>query len=292
MSGSTLDIVIVTHDSRAHIGPLLADLQAQYYPFQVIVVDNDSTDGTVKLAQPWIREYETERPTEQVGCGAKHVTLMARPHRHGFGANNNYGARAGNGDWVLFLNPDCRVGQYTVSTVMPLLDNMSPDVGIVGTRIVGEHSTGNFPTFGNLMLDAVARNSAAVANWWGRRAHIHRSGYGRHQCVDWVTGAALWIRRSCLKRAGGWDEEIWAYYDDVDLCYRARQAGWDIWYAPVGEIHHQKHGSFEDASWRAHLARRGLQHFIRSHYTGWQRKALLAAARDVPVPYVGSSQQE
>jgi N-acetylglucosaminyl-diphospho-decaprenol L-rhamnosyltransferase len=88
--------------------------------------------------------------------------------------------------------------------------------------------------------------------------------------VDWVTAAAIWIRREAFAALGGFDEEIFMYYEDVDLCYRARSAGEVCMYYPVGAITHFRNKAPTSKD-RKQLQRNWLRHFGDKHYRAWHQ---------------------
>jgi GT2 family glycosyltransferase len=98
--------------------------------------------------------------------------------------------------------------------------------------------------------------------------------------VPWVTGCCLLVRRDCLQELGGFDEDFFLYYEDVDLCRRARARGWSVWYEPeVAVVHHRPlHRRRVPAALRV-LTRHALLTYARKHWEGWQLRALACVVR-------------
>jgi N-acetylglucosaminyl-diphospho-decaprenol L-rhamnosyltransferase len=182
----------------------------------ITVVDNGSTAPGVHAA------------TEQLtGC-----TVIFNPGNAGFGAANNRGARTSHGELLLFLNNDTLV--YTeILTHIESYFSQTPACGAAGLQLLNpdgtvQYSTGRFPT--------------VWSEWRMSRRH---DLYKRENTVrrDWVSGAALVVRRRVFEEVGGFDERYFMYFDDVDLCARIASAGHEIHYIPVVRVEHLGGGS-------------------------------------------------
>jgi N-acetylglucosaminyl-diphospho-decaprenol L-rhamnosyltransferase len=263
----SLDIVIVAYRSRELLRECLTSIRAHppNRPFAVHVVDNASADGTVEM----VRESFPE------------VRLTALQENAGFSAANNVAIAAGDGDYVLALNPDTRVTAGALDRLMGVLDER-PEVGIAGCRLELEDGT----------LDHAAKRSfptplSALAHFTGL---ANRNGVPRSLAqytapeveagpVDAVNGALMLMRRSALDEVGLFDEGYWMYMEDLDLCYRFAQAGWVTWYEPTATVVHVKAGT----SGRARTPRvnyafhYGMFRFYRKHYARRRARAVNGA---------------
>jgi N-acetylglucosaminyl-diphospho-decaprenol L-rhamnosyltransferase len=221
-----LSIVIVNWNTR----DLLAECLASIYeyppadPFEVLVVDNASTDGSVDMLR---RRFPT-------------VRALANSENIGFARGNNQAMRARAGAHVLMLNSDARVLPGTVANLLDCLAR-HPEAGVVGGKLLNPdgsfQASGNrFPSLASevLLLTGVARwiyspYFPSYAPWESR---VTRT-------CDWVGGACLLARGSTVDRVGPLDESYAMYVEEVDWCYRMRAVGWKVMYcaeAPV--IHH------------------------------------------------------
>lgn len=247
-----LEIVIVSYRSR----DLLRDCLATLRGYAVTVVDNDSRDGTVEM----VRE---EFPG---------VRLIANDVNVGFGRANNQAIRGGDSTYVLVLNPDTRVGEGALDRLLDLMDER-PEIGICGCRLELEDGTfdhaakRSFPT----VLGALGHFAGAETQY--RAPHVEEGP------VDAVNGAFMLIRRSLLEEIGVFDEGYWMFMEDLDLCYRCREAGYLVWYEPSVTVVHVKHGSHaEGRSLRLDYAfHQGMARFYRQHYAP-RRNPLVNAA--------------
>src|SRR5262249_54717405 len=152
------------------------------------------------------------------------VSLRRWGRNRGYARAVNEGCRLSRGDWLLLLNPDMAVAADFLDGVLAQADRMSaeePRTGVVGFQLRNadgsrQMSSGTYPTF----LGPFAGLALPRAHRKYRAAPKHL----RTQ-VPWVTGCCFLVRRECLRELGGLDEDYFLYYEDVDFCRRARDAG-------------------------------------------------------------------
>lgn len=251
-----LSIIIVNHNARQWLGQCLGSLRAHpEVAAEIIVVENCSDDGSVEL----VREQFPE------------VRLLCNAQRRGFAGNNQTGALVSSAPLLLFLNPDTEVPPGSLRALVEVAAR-HPECGVFGSRLLDgeggvERSVGRFPTLVSISLDRLLQHLPLLQPALERFSQRHFRGYEEQREVDWVTGACLWIRRQALDQAGGWDGvHFFMYYEDVDLCYRARRAGYQVLYAPQSELFHYRNKAPVDPGRRKALMRRGLHAFARQHY--------------------------
>lgn len=166
------------------------------------------------------------------------VSLRRWGRNRGFARAANEAGRLSRGRWLLLLNPDVTLGEGFLDGVLDLtrrLEARADRVGVVGFRLDNgdgtvQLSAGPFPTFtGTLARMFLPR----------RRRKYTAPAPARARRVAWVTGCCWLLRRDCLEDVGGFDEDYFLYYEDVDFCRRARSRGWSVWYQPaLGAVHH------------------------------------------------------
>ncbi|MBI2503737.1 MAG: glycosyltransferase family 2 protein [Candidatus Latescibacteria bacterium] len=251
-----LSIIIVSHNARQWLGQCLGSLRAHAeVAAEIIVVENCSDDGSGEL----VREQFPE------------VKLLCNAQRQGFAANNNTGAQASSAPLLLFLNPDTQAPPGSLRAMLEVAA-LHPECGVFGSRLLDgeggvERSMGRFPTLISIFLDRALQFLPLLQPALERYSQRHYRGYERERCVDWVTGACLWIRRETLEKAGGWDGvNFFMYYEDVDLCYRARRTGCSILYAPQSELYHYHNKTPVDPGRRKTWMRQSQGVFMRKHY--------------------------
>ena len=260
-----IDVGIVAYRSRDLLRDCLDSLAdaAPARPVRIIVVDNDSRDGTVELVR-----------------ARGGVQLIEAGKNLGFAAATNLALKRTGSRYFLALNPDTRVPAGALDALVDLMDR-EPGVGICGCRL--ELADG---TFDHAARRAFPTPLGALGHFSGigRRAGApetlsqYRAPRVERGPVDAVNGAFMLMRRRMLEEIGPFDERYWLYMEDLDLCYRAAQAGWVTWYEPSVVVIHLKGGSSgRNRGLRANYAfHHGMCLFYRQHYAAERPRALNA----------------
>ena len=253
-----LSIVIVTFNSAADVDACLRSISQgnQDIDHEIVVVDNDSRDGTPALVR-------TRWPGVHVIDAGANI---------GFAAANNVGIRQTAGELVLLLNPDTVVPPHTLRALASELDRR-PDAAIVGPRVVdgegrAEVSFGPMISpLGELRQKLLVRGQERRV--WPVTALVERLTR-RTRTVDWVTGACLMIRRLDLERVGLLDERYFMYTEDVDLCAAVRAAGRHVVFTAAVQIVHRRGRSVRSAASATERAyRRSQIAFYEKHHPRW-----------------------
>ena len=264
-----LSVVVPTHDTRELTSRCLAALAAVPEPLEVLVVDDASSDGT----------------GEALAAGFPQVAVLRCPTRVGFTRAANIGLAQARGEIVLLLNSDTEVAPAGVRELLAAFD-ADPRLGAAGGLLhypdeSAQWSGGREP--GLLWLAALASGLPSALErvpTYRRWKPVGARADGR---VDWVTGAALAVRRSALAEVGPLDERFRFYGQDLDLCLRLRDADWRIaLIAGFRVLHHHGATIGRDAG-----AAGGRQHSellwgdllrwaAKRHGERWARRAALA----------------
>jgi GT2 family glycosyltransferase len=229
-----VSVVVVSYNVRSMLLRCLesVDVALAGVPHEVVVVDNASRDGSPTA----VRE------------GFPRARIIESPVNNGFGKANNLAIQQTIGEFVFFLNPDTQVDPAALKKLLDYI-RARPNVGIAGPRLlyptgVDQPSRRRFPT----PLTAVVE-STIVQQWLPRNALLDRYYLNDRsdvtQDVDWLVGACLLVRRSVLNLIGGFDERFFMYSEELDLCRRAREAGWRIAYVGDAEVTHYEGASSE-----------------------------------------------
>jgi N-acetylglucosaminyl-diphospho-decaprenol L-rhamnosyltransferase len=201
---------------------------------EVVVTDNDSRDGSVSCLEAAVRDH-----------GWHHwVTVYPLERNGGFAWGNNAAIRpalasACPPDFVWLLNPDTAVRHGALLTLLSFLVD-HPDVGIVGSRLVDLKGTVEGSAFRFHSVWSELENGAQfglLSKFLSRWVLSPPAPRVASQC-DWASGASLLIRRSVFEAIGLLDEEFFLYFEEVDFCKRAHNAGWACWYVPEAEVVH------------------------------------------------------
>lgn len=186
----------------------------------------------------------------------------------GFGANVNKGAALTTAELVLSANPDA-VPQPGAIEALRTFMTEHPRCGVAGPRMLypdgmPQPSRRRFPT---VLGTVVRRTPLRLVVSQRRHFHLDEAPPGMPVEADWMLGGFLLLRRSMLDELGGFDEGFRLYGEDIDLQYRAMQAGWERWYVPQAVVRHE-HKAETDKRWLTrhtlwHWA--GIARFVRKH---------------------------
>ncbi len=223
-----LSIIIVSWNVKEELVNCLRSIEENRpcEQFEVIVVDNASTDDT----------------TETVKRDFPEITLVSNSKNRGFAAANNQGIGKSQGRYLLFLNPDTIIHAGSLDVLVKFMDGNS-NVGVCGPKLLNadgttQPSARRFPTFrGALYRHTFLRFLRIFRNEY-KKWLMKDFEHDRQMDVNQLMGSALMVRRSVIKDAGDMDESFFMYYEEVDLCCRIKKAGWRIVFVPEAAITH------------------------------------------------------
>lgn len=254
-----LSVLIVNWNSREELRNCLDSLRL-FPPTQkheIIVVDNQSTDGSAEL----------------VASSFPEVHLLQAGKNLGYAAGNNLAFSVATGEWLLTLNPDTVVPKGAIDHAIKTLSEI-PQAGALGAQLVGmdektQASVRGFPTLlgilGNILrLDYLVPNSKLGSY------RLLRFDYGKSQWAPQPMGTFLLFRRAALTAIGSpltpFDESFPIFFNEVDLLKRLDRAGWKCWYSADVEIKHLGGASTKQVRrsmiWESH---RSLMRYLRKH---------------------------
>ena len=232
-----LATIIVSWNVRDYLSDCLrsvyADLMRCNLQGEIWVVDNASTDGSQELLTDLFPQ----------------ANFLFNEGNPGFGAASNQGMRAAasaNGPgprYFLLLNPDTMIRPGALGQMVACLDEM-PEAGVVGARLVYgdgrfQHSAFNFPGVAQLAFDLFPLPDrlydSSLNGRYPRKCYRPSAG---PFAVDHPLGAAMLVRRDVAEATGGFDESFYMYCEEIDWCWRIRDAGWSIFTVPRAEVVH------------------------------------------------------
>ncbi len=241
MPATELSVCIVSNNDAHYLGACLESLlgESQRLSMEVWVVDNASTDGTARLVA---EKYAWAR-------------VVQHDQRHGFSANNNSAIRQCNGRYVLILNPDTVVEPGALERVVGFMD-AHPRVGLCGPRLRFpdgrvQPSCRRFPTLTSVLVRRTPLRVFLQGSRYNARHLMLDFDHDQSGPVDWLLGACIFARREFLHDVGLLDAGFTLYVEDIDWCYRARQAGWEVWYYADAMVthYHQARSDRRMISW-------------------------------------------
>jgi GT2 family glycosyltransferase len=218
---SDVTVVVCTYDAMPWIEPCLESVRG----LECVVVDNGSTDETLPLVRKRFPD----------------VTIVETANR-GLGAAWNIGLGQATGRYVLLLNADAWVVDDAVARLVAFLD-AHPRAALAGPLLRNpggslQRSVRGFPTLWRLATEYFFLRK--LAPWTRALNGFYAGGFAhdREAEVEWVMGAALLVRPEAIAEVGGLDDDFFLFSEEVDLAYRLRAAGWEIWFTPVAEVTH------------------------------------------------------
>lgn len=258
-------IIIVNWNTRELLADCLESIAetAGSLNVELIVVDNDSTDGSQAMLQQQF----------------PHVRLILNTENVGFATANNQAVRESSGRYVILLNPDTKILPGALQAQLDFIEQ-HPEAGVIGPMVLNpdltlQSSCNPMPTlwreFWRLMfLDRLWPQSVYQEETWDTTV-AHR--------VEVIQGNCLVIRREALLKIGLLDEAFFMFTEEVDLCYRVLQQGWLIYWVPMGRIIHYGGQSTRQAFKKMFLElyRSKVLFFrkIGGRWGGWVYKAIL-----------------
>lgn len=269
-----VSIIIVSYNTRKLLKKCLASIKkhTKEVNYEVIVVDNASTDGSVDA----ISNFQFP---------VSNFHLIRNGKNLGFARANNQGVERAKGRYILLLNSDTKLKDDTISEMIMWMDGHK-NVGIATCRLVNpdgetQATGGYFPNLLRIFLWASFLDDLPLISRIFGSFHPHGSFFKKARRQDWVTGAFFLVRREAADTLGGLDEKFFMYVEEVDYCFRARKAGWEVWYVPEASIVHEAGAS--GSGGRVYFLQgvsgkegsilgefKGLQRFYKKHYPAWQ----------------------
>ena len=220
----TLAISIVNYNSRDDLDRCLASL-AMYPPavdYKVWVIDNASAEPIADLAKKY-----------------KDVTFVFNTKNVGFTVANNAVIRRIESRYHIVANPDIVLTEGALDGLVAYCD-AHPEVGVIAPRLTYadgslQYSCRTFPTLTTFLTRGFFEKTMTGPM---RRYLMADWDHASVRDVDWILGCFLFMRRSAFDAIGGFDEGFFIYYEDIDLCYRMKRAGWRVVYYPLATITH------------------------------------------------------
>lgn len=233
----TLSIIMVPFRAKEVFRKALLSLEVSKtdFLFEVIVIDNNSADGTVEMVR---NEFQTKEVW-------KDRLVLFENTNEGFPKGNNRGIKMKRGEWVLLLNPDTEVEPNTLQVMYDFMQSRK-DVGVATCKLIKADGTldkacrRSVPTpwvaFARLSgLSKLFPNNKTFAKY-----NLEYKSIDEETEVDACVGAFMFISPECMQKVGLLDESFYMYGEDLDYCMRVKEAGFKVWYYPKTTTIHYK----------------------------------------------------
>lgn len=269
-----LSIVIINFNTKKLTAECIKSVfkNTKGITFEIIMVDNASSDGSVKAVEKLAGKYP--------------VKIKANKENVGFGQGNNQGMKIAKGRYILLLNTDTILKNNLLFEMVRWMDK-NKDVGIVSCALKNvdgsiQGTGGYFPTLLRVfawmsfledipLLDQIIKPFHPMH---GQSFFYKGEGFFKKSAErDWVTGAFFLMRKEVIKDVGYFDKDYFMYTEEVDYCFRAKEKGWKVWYMPKWSIIHYG-GASSTREFPILSEYKGVKTFYRKHMPSWQYPVL------------------
>lgn len=237
-----LTIQIVNYNSRGNLDVCLRSIKENICgdkDIQIVVVNNDK--------EPLANSINGIKPE-----------IIEKNENIGFGKAHNLGIQAAKGEYVLFLNPDAKLLRDTVGKLVEALQ-ADEKIGIIGPVHIGERGIAEEECFGKKKtpLSTIGAKIIRAKN---------KALSGDIFETDWVSGGAMMTRRCLFSEVGGFDENYFMYFEDVDFCLRIKKRGWKVAVHSGAKIFHKSGQSFSDNKRKKKYYYDSQAYYIRNNF--------------------------
>jgi len=236
--------------------------------YEIIVVDNASKDASVEVLKK-LKKGKTQK-----------IEIIENKNNKGFGGANNQGIKRAGGKYILLLNSDTVIHDNIIGEMTGWM-NKRKSIGIAGCSLKNKDGSmqgtgGYFPTlvrvFSWMTIQDIPGVDKFIKPFHPMHSKSFKKGeqfYKKAKELDWVTAAFFLIRKKVVEDIGYFDEEYFMYTEETDYCFRAKKAGWKIFYTPKWEITHLGGASGKKMSYVIQEFE-GVKLFYKKHYPAWQ----------------------
>jgi GT2 family glycosyltransferase len=266
-----LSIIIVSYNTCQLtlncIRSIFQDKGLKETPFEIIVVDNNSSDNSISQ----LKKLDDK------------IILIQNKSNTGFGKANNQGLKIAEGNYILFLNSDTLILHSAISQSLDWLCS-HPEASTCTAQLLNKNKTtqasgGFFPNLGNVFTWCFSLDDLPLINKLIKPIHPHTPSFYTHDKFylkdhpqDWVTGAFMLTRKSLLDKIGGFDENYFMYGEEVELSYRIKKSTLynQVWYLIGPQIIHLGQSSTKNKIDPILNEYRGILSFFKKHKPNWQ----------------------
>ncbi len=246
LKNNKLSIIIVSYNDVAYLERCVFSLYkklANFSDWEIIIVNNDKKQDIYQLPLDFSR-----------------IKVVNQKENLGFGAGVNQGVTKAKGNLLFLLNPDTEIIKIRVRDVFREFKK-NPKIGIIGGKIVNRKnknkkwSAGQEMSLFNLVKNNVGLNIGKKI--WNSKEKID---------CDWVTGTMLFIEKKLFQQLGGFDENFFMYFEDMDLCKRVRLKGKKVIFYPRLKIFHAGGKSYNNLKMQKKHYYNSLEYYFKKHY--------------------------
>jgi len=252
-----LSVVIVSYNTKKItedcLNSINRSLTNSRIKYEIIVVDNDSRDGSVDM----LKNYKLPTTNYQ---------LILNNNNLGFGQGNNLGVERANGKYILLLNTDMIVLNRAIEKLYDFYIENEKRVHFLGAKLLNRDLTPQSSVARFFTLPVVFASLLLKGDYWG----LTRSSPNKFCQVDWISGACIMTTKKYYDRLGGFDKDIFMYMEEVDLLYRAKKLGLNTFFYPKSQIIHLGSASSNGKTFPILQVYKGFLFFYKKHYSKFE----------------------
>jgi hypothetical protein len=239
-----ISFVIVNYRSQEHLKKCIVSLREKVlFPFEIIIANNEESELNKSLFPD--------------------TAIIEIKKNIGFGSASNRGSEIAQGKYLCFLNPDTILLSGIENVISEFEENKK--IGVIGGRMTNENGTTQ-----NWIAGKKINLFSLVLENIGLSQNKNILSSSKKIVADWVTGGALFVRREIFRHIGGFDQNFFLYYEDVDLCRRIKAAGWEIIYLPEVSVRHWGSQSFTLSQNQKKYYYASQKYYFQKHYGSLQ----------------------
>lgn len=238
-----VSIIILSYNTQELLRSCLASITRNLtkVDYEIIVVDNASSDGSVSMIKKDFRE----------------VTIIENRENVGFARGINIGAKQAKGKYLLFLNSDAEVLDNRIEMLIAEFQQHEK-TAVIGGMLLNPNGTmqrsyGKFYTLSHILLMLIVGDKGELLSQKAEKGS-----------TDWVSGGFMMIRSDVFNEISGFDERFFMYVEDMELCYRVKKLRYAVWFMPEVQVRHVGHGSSNRTFAIIHIYK-GILYFYLKH---------------------------
>lgn len=245
----------ITEDCMESINRSLTGAKIKY---EIIVVDNNSLDGSQKLLEKMSGDVKNNLVYKQSG------------ENLGFGRGSNFGVNIAQGNYILLLNSDTIILNRAIEKLYNLYVENEGLTHFLGAKLLNRNLTSQPSACRFFTLPVIFAALLLKGDYWG----LTRFSPNKFRQVDWISGACIMTTKKNYQRLGGFDKNIFMYMEEVDLLYRAKKLGLNTFFFPDSQIIHLGSASSNGKTFPILQVYQGFLLFYKKHYSIYHLFAL------------------
>lgn len=250
-----LSIIIISYNTKEITKNCLQSINRSLIntkiKYEIIVVDNDSHDGSKELLTKMSKDKKNNLIYFQTG------------ENLGFGRGNNYGVKKAKGKYILLLNSDTIVLNRSIEKLFNFYIENEKTVHFLGAKLLNKDLTPQPSACRFFTLPVVFASLLLKGDYWG----LTRFSPNKFKKVDWVSGACILTKKSLYNKLGGFDKNIFMYMEEVDLLYRAKKIGLNTYFYSKSQIIHLGSASSSGKTFPILQVYKGFLFFYKKHHS-------------------------